>query len=611
MSDRVFEIEFRTTASGNGAQQLKDDIDQIKEAVGKTTASMKTLEATDAVPDGTGERVADQMQKDLELVREKAAGIKTELADTAAEAGKLISQAGPLKNALTGLGQAVNGNPIGGLANSFQSFMSNSAGVAARVTAIGAAFAAGARLAYTASTTWAKAIADILLSFDPLMKGAADSSGALRKLGDTKLSLRVQAKAVEDLIGQFNELDAKSQKAMDSISRLESAQTKLAKAKIDNELQNALGATSDPGQQAALRSQAEKAKSDLDTGLSLRQADREIEALKGKQQVAEEQISQLLEDTRAAREKINTAENLIYSYAQALGLSYSEAEALAKDAKLLQERINAALASSASEAEKTAVTRAAEGLPGAVALRDEAVKSVSPADAQIGQLRELLAGLPQEIAVAIAGRETAAFEANTQAALNTQGFKTSLDELQQSLVNAKAKLDAAQAANSAAQTGGGDLSKTYPAMQAAEAEVQRIRQMISELSTGADGYTGTLRILSSEASEALSSGGTRIAQAGKTLVAGIGELAADSEEASKVLTVAAGAASGAMAQAITGLGDSVTNGFQNMANRVEGVAYSLNSRMSNIESRLAAVAADARSAEASAQIALSQVRNAR
>lgn len=608
MADKVFEIEFRTTATGNGAQQLKDEINQVKESLGATTASMKAMESTDA---GPNDRVAEQMQQDLELVRKNAVGIKTELDATANAATKLISQAGPLRNALTGLNQAVSGNPIGGLANSFQAFMSNSAGVAARVTAIGAAFASGARVAYLASTTWAKSIADLILSFDPLIKSAADSSGALRKLGETKLSLRAQAKEVEELVVKFNELESKSQKALESINRLESSQNKLAKAKIDNELQTALGATSDPGQQSALRAQADKAKSELDAALSLRQADREIEALKVKQKDAEAQISTLLENTKAAREKINTAENLIFSHAQALGISYAEAQALAKDSKLLQERINAALESSASEAEKTAVTRAAEGLPNAVALRDEAAQSVAPADAQIGQLRDVLAGLPQEIAIAIAGRETAATEANTQAAVNTQGFKISLDELQQSLVNAKAKLDAAQVANSAAQTGNGDLSKTFPAMQDAEAEVQRIKQMISDISTVAGGYTGALQKASSDTSEAYSSGGAIIAEAGNKFVAEVGKLADDSDKASKVLTVATGAASGAMVAAINGLSTSVTNSFQTMSSRVEGVAQALDSRMHHIESRLATVAADVRSAQASAETALSQIRSTR
>jgi hypothetical protein len=619
VADRVYEIEFRQTTSGDGAKQLVNDIDKVNSAVAGITAPAPETptpldpliksaeEASEKIP--VAERELQRFLKANGMVEGQARQMASEIA-------RGTTNMSGFKDALEGLvGPASTGEfHINALKKSLFALGSESAAV----SSIGlAGLVVGLGLLVKGAHDSSEPIANLILRFQGLNDEVADASGALGRLEKLNLKLDGQQQALEQMKQRLQEDRREADNLVAALNRVEQSRLKAETARINKEeAQGVAAAGGDKVQESIVRARAEAQRAALSGQTETAEAERGVTSAKDEiSRLAYEQVAleKRLQQALSEREKF---EVIIRQKAQELALSYDEALRLAQDSNKISAEIERAQKSgNQGEAADFDVLRQAGKSFG------KADRTATTAERGLNENRQAreVADLGLQAAVndlkAVQEKNTqTAGEVGKQYGEANRDLAGKVAELTAQLAADKERLAVTQGSTGNPGTAQ-DQGAAYQKVQETEQALQRAKQLQEDAAR-------ENVALSARFGESFTAGASAVkasADAAKTAVDSAGQavsaaatVSTNALEATATRVVASVDGNlGKIPVAMDKLGGSLTGAFDRVAGGVERIAGAVDTRLAVLERQLATVDTIARSASRQAEIATSQIANQR
>jgi hypothetical protein len=615
MSDRVFEIEFRSTYTGAGAERLREDLGDLNQQVEEITA-----------PTGSEPTPLDPLIKSAEEASQKIPVAERELQRflaangvAAGEAGKLATELargttnlGGFKDALEGvLGPASTGEVnINALKKSVFALGSESAAV----SSLGlAGLVVGLGLLVKGAYDSSEPIANLILSLQGLNESAVDASGALAKVEKNNLKLDGQLQALDAMTQRLQEDRREADNLVAALNRVEQSRLKAETARINREESEGVAAAGgDKAQESIVRARAEAQRAALTGQTETAEAERGVTSAKDEiSRLAYEQVAleKRLQQAISEREKF---EVIIRQKAEELALSYEEALRLSQDSNKLRAEID--------RAQKSGNQGEAADLD----VLGQAGKSFGKADRTATTAERGLNENRQASAIADLGLQAAvndlkaAQEKNTQTAVEVgkQYGEASRDlagkvaELTAQLAADKERLAVAQGSTGTPGSAQ-DQTAAYQKVQETEQALQRMKQLqddaAREIQAGSARFGESFTSSASSVKANADAAKTAVESAGQA-VSAAATVSTNALEATATRVVASVDGNlGKIPVAMDKLGGSLTGAIDRVAGGVERIAGAVDTRLAVLERQLAAVDTIARSAIRQAEIATSQI----
>jgi len=615
MADRVYEIEFRTTVTGGGADQVKQELQDVGQEASSLDASLKNVNA-DPIAElkkqfEQAKTEAEQVAQKLNSVsaggKESAAGILE--ASTAAET--FAQKAQGLSVGVQGLAAQLNsgGTSASGWVKSISAATSATGGLGTQLlglTGVIGGFIGAMVLVNEAS----KKFADYLLS---LGEPAADAAKAIEKIENVRLDLSDQKKSIDDFTKSIQEAKRESLEFEKIANDFQNQKAKTDKARIESQAKKDIaGAGGDPNAEAAIRAKADQDIAAIDASREIAQIDSEITVLKREVLFLTEQKKGIESQTVEANERGANATEKIAEIAEGMGISFKEAERLGKSA----ERLNKAIEKATSDAERINL----EILGQAVKTRDAANSVTDSSGSQLSGIEVKLEQLITQLATAELKKEEAELNKQSQGVDLGASSMAALQAIEKAIRDQERAVAAARqnVTNAQLNTGpGAGLAQNaaQSELAAAEAELTRLKTLAasaaSTVQEGAKIYGDSFQAGADGIQTAAVTAKTKMDTAAGEVKAS-GETASKSiDDAAKGLDKAVASTSSQVGGSVEKLGSTISQGFEGMARRIENMANTTYSRLQSLESRLANAEADARAADNLSKQTAAKVNNSR
>ena len=563
MADRIFEIEFKSTSTGDGAEKLVSDLDKLKQFVDQspsqsldtTTTQIKevakeTQTLAEKIP------VAEREMKRFLEANGMAAGKARELAS---EIVNTAGKAGGLKDALESvIGPATSGEfSINALKKSLFALGSESAAV----SSLGiAGLVVGLGLLVKAAADSAEPIANFILSMDELMTSMAEVN--FSRLEEAKLTLTTQNKAIDEHIEKLKmwaQLADEARKSEESLARTKNEAT-LAKATRES-AERVAASGNDPAVIATENARLATLKATIDSDNTALAASNSLSTAKSKLSQLEGErvaLSERIKKNEEARERaLIAAGNAIAQYTKDEGdrarLSTSIA-AIDEEIKTLKDDELKSIKQSILQRAKDYLQRSDE----AKGQMEDDAKRRPVLDQEIITAGNALTEATLQLQIAQDKAATSMIDAGKEVGKGAETLKAAIADMQAKLVAAKESLAVARgstgAPNAAAQ------GMAYAAVQNIEQQLAQLKAQEAAMTAAAGSYATTIKTgaesIARESQNAAASVQSATDKAAKTAKTGGEEITTAAAEF-KISTV-----EGAK---------SMTGGIQDMATAVKDV----------------------------------------
>lgn len=627
MADRVFEIEFRSIATGDGAQTLKTELDGLKAA----------LDQAAAVSGGTGAASAiEDVAKAAEMVKETVPMAEREL-QRFVEANRVVSStvqpAGvhleSLRKTMSGVSQTMRGGTeaIGGLSTALQ-------GLSRALPALGQLGLAvsAAKIGYDIG----KSIEENLLT--PLLKASEGYDLIIEQAGEAKqaMSSAAQVKSqYDELRSQIQSVGREYESVISKVRQLEQSQQSLRKAETERKISDVRASSelAAAGAPDAATAEAIRARAAV-----------QIKALEAEGRIADEAEKQADLQRELAEKSGNLVEiqNRIDQAAAAAASKWEEYErklnilrsAGIDPARMLVDReyasgvkgstaenANAAAASGASSESLDLIAQAASSLRDvqldALNSSDQAKQFAQENAGRLSELKATIDILNNNVAASGEKMRTAQnenavsmLEAGRKTGEAATTIKTAIDTLTAQLSAAKNNLAVAQG-STGSPASGAEQTAAFQRVQEIEMELQRLRSLQDTAATEVKAAAGrygeaftagaeSVRQTSEAAKSTLDSAGQTVKAAADASTAAL-----DGAAAQVVQSTTAGI--GRVAGSMEKLGSGVNGSVEKVAAGVERVAEVTVQKLDAVARRIAAVEAVANAARQQSDQNTSQI----
>lgn len=615
MSDRVFEIEFRSTYTGGGAEKLREDLgdlsQKVKEIAAPAPENPTPLEPLIKSADEASKKIPE-VERELNGFLKTTGMAEAQARQMATEIARGTTNMSVFKDALEGLvGPASTGEfHINALKKSVFALGSESAAV----SSIGlAGLVVGLGLLVKGAHDSAEPIANLILRFQGLNDEVADASGALGRLEKLNLKLDGQQQALEQMKQRLQEDRREADNLVAALNRVEQSRLKAETARINREeAQGVASAGGDKAQESIVRARAEAQRAALTGQTETAEAERGVTSAKDEiSRLAYEQVAleKRLQQALSEREKF---EVIIRQKAQELALSYEEALRLAQDSNKIRAEIE--------RAQKSGNQGEAADLD----VLGQAGKSFGKADRTATTAERGLNENRQAREVADLGLQSAVNdlkavqEKNTQTAVEvgkqygeaSRDLSAKVAELTAQLAADKERLAVAQGSTGTPGTAQ-DQAEAYQKVQETEQALQRAKQLqddaAREIQAGGARFGESFTAVAASVKSSADAAKTAVDNAGQAVTAAAAVSTRALEATATKVVASVDGNLGKIPVAMDKLGGSLTGAFDRVAGGVERIAGAVDTRLATLERQLATVDTIARSASRQAEIATSQI----
>jgi len=612
VADRVYEIEFKTTAVDTGAQQVQQDINDVTAA---TQAANTALQGIDNKAMADLESQVSSLKKEandlvgtFQSVKQggtaSAEGIKEATVATEQFEAKIPG----IASSIQGLSSQFNsgGTSAQGWAKSISAVTTETGSLGIKMIGL-AGIIGGFIGAISIVESASKDFADWILSMG---EAAVDATTAIEKLENVRLDLKDQRKAVQGFVSDIREAIEESKEFERVANAFQDQKASTDKARIEARAKTDIAAAGgDPTAEAAIKARAAIEIAAVDNARALQKIDsdiqqenREIFFLKQQKKGIEERIQQALIKEENATKKIEEV-------AQSLGKSFEEAVRLGEST----ERLNKAIENAATIAEGSSL----KALGQAVQTRTSAQDVTKSAQTEVNQADSKIEQLLTSIATSQLKREEEQLNQQSQSIDLGSSSMSALQAIEKAIRDQERKVDESRRAVSTAQAtaGGVEQGAAQSVLASNESELARLRGLYDSAAAAVKQGSQTFGDSFTQGAQSIQDAATKAQKSldsAKDSVNDISDIAVKSvSDAATKVVESTTTATGNIAGSVDKLGVSVMGGFTKVGSAIEQVAASVESQIRLFNQRLANAETDAKNADDRSKKVASQVANMR
>ena len=607
MADRVYEIEFRTTVVGAGAEKMQADLRDVGEAASTANAQIQ----------GSGGPL-DELRKQLEATKQEANRVAEELnnvagqakptaesIDNAAESTRqFTADVGGSVQGLQGLYSQLNsgGTSAQGWTKSLSAATSATGGLMTNligVTGVIGGFIAAISMVEDAS----RSFANWLLSMD---KSVTDTTSALEKMESVRLDMADQKKSIQDFIADVQQAISETKEFERVANKFRDQQAKTERARIEGQARKDIAAAGgDKNAEAAIRARADAQLAALDGTRATEKVDSDLALIKREMFLLEQQKLGLEQRSTEAASRYASASEYIAQISEELGVSFSDALRLGKNT----EKLNKAINDATTLDQKSQL----QSLGEAAKNRGAAQQVLNERDRELPGIATKLELLATKMETLLLRREEEQLKQDTKAIDLGADSQKALMSLTDAIREQQKRVSDAQSLLGAAQrdlspSAGLKQNAAYANLTTEQGKLSTLQQQFDQAKAAIEEgnrLLGDAHVLGAESVK-----NSAVEGAGKINQAADGAKAAVDKAATQ-FTIDAESAIGKVDGSVQQLGSVTAQSFEMVAKSVENVAVEVVQRMRSLESRLASAEASATRAESTANRTAAQVRNAR